>query len=125
MKSTGPFSKPEATTKISKVFLMVTFQSKASADVVMFDDVAIRLIKMMGHSGTVPGALLAEDVDGALNKLKQAIEAEKAAPDANEPVQPDEHDSDQPAVGIAVRAWPLIEFLKASATAKCNVMWEK
>ena len=25
----------------------------------MFGDVAVRLLKMMGHSGTVPGALLA------------------------------------------------------------------
>ncbi|MGR9108418.1 MAG: DUF1840 domain-containing protein [Gammaproteobacteria bacterium] len=104
--------------------MMVTFRSKASADVVMFDDVAIRLIKLMGHSGTVPGALLAEDIDGALIKLKQAIGAEKSAPEGNATGQLDEDDSDQPAVSLAIRAWPLIEFLTASAAAKCNVMWE-
>ncbi|MGR9108560.1 MAG: DUF1840 domain-containing protein [Gammaproteobacteria bacterium] len=91
----------------------------------MFDDVAIGLIKLMGHSGTVPGALLAEDVGGALIRLKKAIEAEKAVPDASGPGRLDEDDSNGPAVSLAVRAWPLIEFLKASAAAKCDVMWEK
>jgi hypothetical protein len=104
---------------------MVTFRSKASADVVMFDDVAIRLIKLMGHSGIVPGALLAEDIDGALIKLKKAIETQKSASDGNETGQLDGDDPDQPAVSLAIRAWPLIEFLTASAAAKCNVMWEK
>lgn len=79
---------------------MVTFRSKASADVVMFDDVAIRLIKLMGHSGTMPGALLAEDVDVALVKLKKAIEAEKFALDAPETGQIDEDDSNEPAVSL-------------------------
>jgi len=35
---------------------------------------------MMGHSGTVPGAILAEDVPAALDRLKRAIETEQALP---------------------------------------------
>ena len=58
--------------------MLVTFRSKASADVVMFGDVAVRLIKLMGHSGVVPSAILAEDVGAALCQLKQAVEADKA-----------------------------------------------
>ena len=42
--------------------MLVTFSSPAYADITMFGDVAVRLIKMMGHSGTIPSALLAEDV---------------------------------------------------------------
>ncbi len=40
--------------------MIVTFRSKAHADIIMFGDIAIKLLKLMGHSGTVPGALLAE-----------------------------------------------------------------
>ena len=58
--------------------MLVTFRSKASADVVMFGDVAVRLIKLMGHSGVVPSAIFAEDVGAALCHLKQAVEAEVA-----------------------------------------------
>jgi len=32
----------------------------------MFGDVALAMLKMMGHTATVPGAILAEDVPAAL-----------------------------------------------------------
>jgi hypothetical protein len=52
--------------------MLVTFRSKASADAVMFGDVAVRLIKLKGHNGVVLSAILAEDVGAALCQLKQA-----------------------------------------------------
>ena len=42
--------------------MIVTFKTKPYADITMFGDVAIHLLKLMGHSGTVPGAIVAEDV---------------------------------------------------------------
>ncbi|MGH8579400.1 MAG: DUF1840 domain-containing protein [Gammaproteobacteria bacterium] len=105
--------------------MLVTFRSKASADVVMLGDVAVRLLKLMGHSGTVPGAILAEDVGAALLRLKQAVEADKAASAGSQRSQIREEDSDQPAVSLANRALPLIELLTAAAAAKCTVMWDK
>lgn len=104
--------------------MVVTFRSKASADVVMFGDVAVRLIKLMGHSGVVPSAILAEDVGAALRRLKQAVEADKAEAAGNYSSQTG-NDSDPPAVSLANRALPLIELLTAAAAAKCNVMWDK
>jgi hypothetical protein len=35
--------------------MIVTFRSKAHADIMMFGDIAVNLLKLMGHSGTVPG----------------------------------------------------------------------
>ena len=49
--------------------MIVTFRSKAHADIMMFGDIAISVLKLMGHSGTVPGALLAEEVPTALDHL--------------------------------------------------------
>ena len=57
--------------------MLVTFRTKAYADITMFGDVAVRLLKLMGHSGTVPGAMLAEDIAVALERLKGAVEADK------------------------------------------------
>jgi hypothetical protein len=51
--------------------MIVTFRSKAHADIMMFGDIAVNLLKLMGHSGTVPGALLAEEVPTALDHLKK------------------------------------------------------
>jgi hypothetical protein len=40
----------------------------------MFGDVALHMLKLMGHSATVPGALLAEDISAALQRLEAAVE---------------------------------------------------
>jgi len=87
----------------------------------MFGDVAVRMLKLMGHSGTVPGALLAEDVPAALARLRSAIEAEQVSPGTE---QTGDEDS-EPAVSLSHRALPLIQLLEAAAQAKCNVMWDK
>ena len=75
--------------------MLVTFTTKAYADITMFGDVALALLKKMGHSATVPGAILAADVPAALSKLTAAIDAEKFPP----PVA--DKDADEPAVSMA------------------------
>ena len=49
--------------------MLVTFSCPVYANITMFGDVAVRLLKLMGHSGTTPGALLADDVPAALERL--------------------------------------------------------
>ncbi|OFZ98258.1 MAG: hypothetical protein A2Z44_09265 [Betaproteobacteria bacterium RBG_19FT_COMBO_58_11] len=71
--------------------MLVTFTTDAYADITMFGDVALATLKMMGHSATVPGAILAADVPAALSRLTAAIDADKTPPpvsdkDAEEPV---------------------------------------
>jgi len=76
----------------------------------MFGDVAEKLLKMMGQSGNVPGALLAEDVQPALSALRDALgQAEE-----EEPPQPlgDDNDASAAHVAIHVRAKPLIDLLR-------------
>ena len=98
--------------------MLVTFTTKAYADITMFGNVALAMLQMMGHSTTVPGAILAEDVPAALSRLRAAIDAEKASP----PVE--DKDADEPVVSLAHRALPLIELLAAAAKAESNVMWK-
>ena len=98
--------------------MLVTFTTNAHADTTMFGDVALALLKMMGHSATVPGAILATDVPAALSRLTAAIEAEKAS----SPVE-DKH-AGEPIVSMAHRALPLINLLAAAAKADTDVMWQ-
>lgn len=102
--------------------MLVTFTTKTYADITMFGDIALALLKKMGHSTTVPGAILAADVPAALGRLTAAIDAEKAVP----PVTDSDEDSDEeePAISMAHRALPLIELLAAAAKADANVMWK-
>ena len=102
--------------------MLVTFSCPAYASITMFGAEAVRLLKLMGHSGTVPGALLAVDVQAALEHLEAAVEADKQSP---EPEVPAEGEDGEPAVSLSHRALPVIELLKAAAKAKCDVMWDK
>jgi hypothetical protein len=100
--------------------MLVTFKTEVG-NIPMFGDVALTLIKMMGHSETVPGAILAADVPMALHRLKTAIDAEKSPP----PVEDEDEDNEnERMVSLADRALPLINLLTAAAKAESNVMWE-
>ncbi len=97
--------------------MLVTFSTDAYADITMFGDVAINLLKMMGHSGTVPSAILSGDIPGALSRLNNAINTESVSP------PPNNNDEKTPSVSMANRAMPLINLLAAAAKANSNVMW--
>jgi len=110
--------------------MLVTFHSRAYADITLFGDIAQTLLKMMGHSGTVPGALLAEDVPAALTRLRAALAAQQAALAAkqqahDEDKEDEEEDEEKEAKPpLGVRALPLVELLEASARRGCDVMWD-
>lgn len=101
--------------------MLVTFSCPAYADITMFGDIALRLLNMMGHSGTVPGALAAQDVQPALERLEAAVAAEEESARLEPPA---EDENGQPVVSLSHRALPLIELLKRAAKAECHVMWE-
>ncbi|WP_031432661.1 DUF1840 domain-containing protein [Methylomarinum vadi] len=102
--------------------MLVTFSCSAYASITMFGDIAVRLLKMMGRSGTVPGAILAEDVPAALNHLMVELQRQQKL---SEPVEKKDEEEGEPAVSLSHRALPLVELLEAAAREKCNVMWDK
>jgi hypothetical protein len=99
--------------------MLVTFSCPAYADITMFGDVAVRLLKLMGHSGAVPGALLEDDVGPALERLEAGIAAVEESPQE----QAAEDEDGEPVVSLAHRALPLIELLRAAAKENAIVMW--
>lgn len=104
--------------------MLVTFKTDAYASITMFGDIAVTLLKLMGHSGTVPGALMPEDIADALERLRAAVAAN---PDAALDPHGDEDDGDQddePHVSLAHRARPLLDLLEAAKAENKHVMWE-
>lgn len=41
--------------RVESSTMLITLKTKSYADITMFGDVAIKLLQMTGHSGTVPG----------------------------------------------------------------------
>jgi len=101
--------------------MLVTFKTSAFSNITMFGDVATDLLKMMGQSGNVPGALMPEDVAPAIAALQQALGQE--GNDEAPPPLDDDDDAPTP-VALAVRAKPLIDLLEAAHADKESVMWD-
>ncbi|EGQ9298943.1 TPA: DUF1840 domain-containing protein [Vibrio parahaemolyticus] len=109
--------------------MLITFRCKSYANVTMFGDIGLQLIKMMGHSGTVPGAILAPDIPEALSKLTFSLAAESTAAQKDTSATGDVEDDEDEAlseqvVSLNLRAAPLVELLKSAIDAKCDVMWD-
>lgn len=104
--------------------MLVTFHTKPYANITMFGDVAVKLLKIMGHSGTVPSAFSADDVPVALERLEAAIAADKKAVASAPATEPRAEDEAERPVSLANRALPLVELLQAAADQHAEVMWD-
>jgi uncharacterized protein DUF1840 len=99
--------------------MLITFESNAHTDVTMFADIAKSLIKSMGHSGTIPSAIAAKDIPAALEKLKEALDADTPE-DVKQVINEDDEETE---VSLSGRAFPLVEMLKAAAKKNEPIMW--
>jgi hypothetical protein len=87
---------------------------------IMFGDVAVTLLKLMGHSGTVPGAVLAADIPAALERLQAGVQGHvEPAP----PAQDERDERREPPVSLKQRAVPLIDLLTRAARQGKDVVW--
>lgn len=102
--------------------MLVRFESDAGG-FTMFGDVAVQLLRMMGHSGTVPSALLAADIPAALESLQTALHAQPAPPPEREDAVDQYGDRKEPRISIHTRAVPLIDLLARAARRGSDVTW--
>jgi hypothetical protein len=102
--------------------MLIKFQSDVGT-LTMFDDVAVPLLKLMGHSGTVPSAILPEDIPAALSRLKSSVAVSAGGTVPEAPGGADNGGTEIP-VSLKQRAFPLIELLERAAKRECEVMWQ-
>jgi hypothetical protein len=98
--------------------MLVTFNSNVAGELMMFAEVARRLLTVAGKDCTARGVILAEQVPDIIVRLRAAASADKAehGPDDEE---------DPNVVGLGRRAQPFIEFLELTAREKDGfVLWE-
>ena len=103
--------------------MLVRFDSEAGC-FTMFGEPAVKLLKMMGHSGTVPSAILARDIPAALTRLKAAVDANPEAPLPG-PEAGEQDAEPRPKISVRQRAYPLIELLTRAEKRGCDVMWSQ
>ena len=111
---------------------MIVKFSTRYGQITMLGESAVTLLKLAGHSGTVPSAVLAADLPAFLSRLHAGLEVHgdelspppNAEPPADE--QDDEERRDQPAaVSLRKRAVPLIEMIEIAIARGSDLMWER
>lgn len=79
---------------------------------------------MAGHSGTVPGAIPAEDMAAALELLRAALDAPPG--DGGQPASGADGDGDnEPPVPLRRRAYPLLELMEKAVAEQCGMLWDQ
>lgn len=112
--------------------MLVTFKSKAAAEVLMYEEHARRILDLL-HKDVKRGIITAAETPQAVTKLEAEIAESKLHPTSEE-VQRDvlAHHGDsgddnehEPAefVSFATRAYPLLEMLRAARRDNNDVMW--
>lgn len=106
--------------------MIVKFSTRAGA-LTMHGDVALLLLKAMGHSGTVPGAILAAELPAALAGLRGVLEEQARRPPPAEPPPGDEDEERdrEPPIALRTRALPLVDMIETAIRRNSDLMWER
>lgn len=108
--------------------MIITFRSQAAGDVIMFGDVAKRMMEIMGKEPVDKGIVTVEQLPDAIARLKAAIAADKAGragkTDGDLPsTEQAEGGGNRPFVSLTQRAVPLVEMLELSLKKGKAVVW--
>jgi len=110
--------------------MLVKFSTRFG-QLVMQGEPAVALIRLGGHSGTVPSAVLAADLPGFLAKLRAGLELQgdqvSPPPQANEPGADgeDEKEPRERPIKLRLRAVPLLDMLDTAIKQQSDLLWEK
>lgn len=99
--------------------MLVKFNSSNSGEMLMFADVARRLLKAAGKACTARGVIRAGEVPAIVARLRQVAAADKAA----HAVEGEDDGSN--VVSLGQRVQPFVELLELTARdAEGFVLWE-
>jgi len=103
------------------------FKSRATADLIMLDATARRLLEIVGKDTEGPGIITAEQIPAALAALEQAVRADEArrAEAQQDDAEPEDGDARAPGEGVSLRqrTAPWVDMLKRSAAEGRDVTW--
>ncbi|MBK6869096.1 MAG: DUF1840 domain-containing protein [Burkholderiales bacterium] len=108
--------------------MLFKFKSQAAADVIMLQQTAEELLKIIGKPASATGIVTVAQVPGAVAALRQEIErrealgqGQAAATEAEQVVAADFLSAEP--ISLRQRATPFIELLEISAAAGKDVVW--
>lgn len=95
----------------------------------MHGEAAVALLKAMGHTGTVPGAILAADLPDALATLERTLETSghlpSGPPEAATTGDEEDEREREPVITLRTRAVPLLELMRTAIRRGSDLMWDR
>lgn len=112
--------------------MLITFKSKAAAEVIMYKEHARPILEML-NKDVDRGVITSEETAGAIRVIEAAVAASRAHPvkqgmarnsgaDQSEDDDDNRHGRPEP-VSFSARVYPLLEMLHAAHKMQREVMW--
>lgn len=104
--------------------MLITFKSTAAPEVIMLDNLAQYLLGIICKHLGARGVITHGEMPAAIEKLEAAIVVDKDAEAHHDAL----HHSDDRAhhdmpVGLAQRAFPFLDMMRASLRDKADILW--
>jgi hypothetical protein len=109
--------------------MIIKFTTK-SGQLTMLGESAVALLRLGGHSGTVPGAVLADELPQFMQRLRAGLASRGSEPSpapAAEPPRDDKDDeAERPApVTLQMRAVPVLDMIDTAIAQRSDLMWDR
>ncbi|TAM02287.1 MAG: DUF1840 domain-containing protein [Paraburkholderia sp.] len=106
--------------------MLVTFKCHAAPDVTMLENLAQYLLGIIGKRLAPRGVITHDELDVAITKLEDAIASDKKERSEHEGhfhETEDDHAHHEVPVGLAQRAFPFLDMLRAARTEQNDIVW--
>lgn len=102
---------------------MYRFKSKADGDLLMMAPVGDQILRIVGREPAPKGIIEVAALPGAIRALEEAIAAAELARSDAKRNDSDDDDRGAEAVGLAQRAWPMLEMMRRSLAEHADIVW--
>lgn len=108
--------------------MLVRFSSQATANLLMFDDVARALLMVIGKAPLKRGVITVDEMPTALTHLRLLVEHEKRLREGLDPREempiPEVGIEPHELIGLSVRAQPFIKAMAQALRENKAITWE-
>lgn len=105
--------------------MLVRFTSQATANLLMFDDVARALLKVVGKAPTQRGVITVAEMTPAMAHLRAMADQEKRLKEGQEALPiPEVGIEPHELIGLSVRAQPFMKMLEQAMREQKEIVWE-
>jgi hypothetical protein len=106
--------------------MLITFKCRSAPDVVMLDNLAQYLLGIIGKRLGPRGVISHDELGVAISKLEAAIvtdKQERAEHEGHFHEGEDGHEPHEIPIGLAQRAFPFLDMLRAAQKDNTDIVW--